>query len=69
MYFYVIYNSLAEDVFGVWGYKSLYIFWLINLLSLGSFNFLLTLDLTLSILSFFKLWYITGYPIPSLSFY
>ena len=46
-------NGLAEGVFWVWGFKFLYNFSLINPLSLSSFNFLLILDLTLSILSFF----------------
>ena len=51
-------NDLAEGIFEVWGFKSLYNFSLINPLYLSSFNFLLTLDLTLSLLSFFKLWHL-----------
>ena len=47
--------------------KSLHNFPLINPLSLSSFNFLLTLDLTLSILSFLNNIF-SDYSVPSLSF-
>ena len=61
-------NGLAEGVFRVWGFKSLFNFSLINPFSLGSFNFLLTLDLTLFILSFLNYDIYSGYSIPFLSF-
>ena len=42
-------NGLVDGVFRVWGFKSLYNFSLIIPVSLSYFNFLLSLDLTLSI--------------------
>ena len=66
-FFCIFNNGLAEGVFGVWSFKFLHNFSLINPFSLSSFNFSLTLDLTLFILYFLSYIY-SDYPIILLTF-